>query len=84
MKYNFIKAIEFMTIDKLSMRIDGTNIDVFFTDTYAYRNDNDDVIYAGDNYVIYDDTNDKGKYEIISFMELKDKYSNYQWTLKEM
>ena len=36
MKYDFVGAIEQMTVHGRVMRIEGTNTDAFYTDTYAY------------------------------------------------
>lgn len=86
MKYNFVGAIEQMTVHGRVMRIEGTNTDVFYTDTYAYFAPDDCVVSTGNNYIIYDEP-DKGneiKYIQTTIEFLKQMFQDKEWTIREM
>lgn len=86
MKYDFVGAIEQMTVHGRVMRIEGANTDVFYTDTYAYFAPDDCVISTGNNYIMYNEPakGNEIKYTQTTIEFLKQMFQDKEWTIREM
>ena len=86
MKYNFLEAIDLIENYGKIMRIEGTNKDVFFTDTYAYFPPDDCVVETGNSFVIGEEYSNSNHvdYHVVTFDYLKKMFQNKEWMEKEM
>lgn len=86
MKYNFVEAIEMMVSQGQIMHIEGTDIYVFYTDTYAYFKPDDQVVETGKNYILYKEPKEGCDidYKNTTIEFLTNSYKHKEWTIKEM